>query len=74
MLDDSPLIQELMDQAKREVLRDAVTHILKARFGSIPPETGALVRDVQDEEQLQQLIQLAALCPDLEAFRARLPF
>jgi hypothetical protein len=73
MLDDSPLIQELMGQAKREVLRAAVTRILTARFSAIPPETAALLRAVQDEEQLQRLNQPAALCPDLESFRARLP-
>jgi hypothetical protein len=65
---ESPLIQELMAQrGHKDIVR-----VLAARFGSVPPEIEAAVRAIQDESRLDALLDGAALCPDLEAFRQRL--
>ena len=69
---ESPLIQELMQEVAAERVHKAILRFLAARFGSVPPEVEAAVRAVQDESRLDNLVDWAALCPDLEAFRTRL--
>jgi hypothetical protein len=65
---ESPLIQELMAQRDQR----AILKFLETRFGAIPPEVAARLRGVLDEQKLDELIQFAAACPDLESFRVRL--
>jgi hypothetical protein len=59
--------KERRDRSQRILLR-----FLRARFGPVPPETRAAVQAVEDETRLDALIDLAAQCPDLDAFRTRL--
>jgi hypothetical protein len=65
---DSPLIQELL--AERD--QKAILRVLSRRFGSIPPEIILALTPIQDEARLNDLIDCATGCPNLEAFRARL--
>jgi hypothetical protein len=46
--------------------------LLEARFGLVPQEMAELLHLVADGEKLRKLNVQAALCPDLEAFRASL--
>jgi predicted transposase YdaD len=69
---ESPLIQELMDQAKRECLQAAIVGVLEARFAAVPAEIVALLRSVREQSRLEALNRQAAVCPDLEAFRIHL--
>jgi hypothetical protein len=65
---ESPLIQELM--AKR--MHKAILRILSGRFGSIPLDIQTILQGVQDDARLDDLVEWAARCPDLEAFRQHL--
>ena len=73
---ESPLIQELLAGTRAQTLTEtnhkAILRILSSRFGSIPPEIVSALRPIQDEAKLNDLIDLATGCPNLEAFRARL--
>lgn len=65
---ESPLIQELVvERMHKDILR-----VLAARFGPIPPAVASALQTIQDEAKLDDLIDWAARCPDLEAFRNRL--
>jgi hypothetical protein len=68
MFDDSPLVQEIVTEARHRI----ILRILTARFGTVSPEIAVLLQPVQDEQKLDDLVGCAATCPDLEAFRARL--
>jgi hypothetical protein len=65
---ESPLIQEIV----AERMHKAILRFLTRRFGSVPQEIERRLRTVQDEARLDELLDLAADCPDLETFRARL--
>ena len=65
---ESPLLQKM----RAETRQDDVLAILKKRFTTVPREVTRLLRAVIDEERLQQLVVLAAVCPDMEAFRQAL--
>jgi hypothetical protein len=60
-----PLLQKFV--AGR--LHQAVLNILKDRFGTLPRNVTRQLREVLDEEKLQDLILVAHKCPDLQAFR-----
>jgi len=65
MLTESPLIQELWaERGQNHVLA-----ALKARYPSVPQDLVASVRSIEDGEQLLKLSEVAATCPDLDAFR-----
>jgi hypothetical protein len=65
---ESPLIQELLAERMHKALLD----FLGARFGSVPQDVETAIRAVEDESTLDELVRLAAVCPDLETFHARL--
>jgi predicted transposase YdaD len=56
-------------QANLRSKRESIVRFLTARFGPLPPDVSPAV---DDEPLLDELIDLAATCPDLAAFRARL--
>jgi hypothetical protein len=55
-----------------EKLQKAIQQVLKVRFGSVPRDVSRLLREILDERKLTQLTDIAAGCPDLDAFRAAL--
>jgi hypothetical protein len=65
---ESPLIQELW----AERLHNIIVRVLTARLGPVPQDLVAALQSVQDDAALEDLVEWAARCPDLEAFRARL--
>jgi hypothetical protein len=65
---ESPLIDELVAETKQ----DMIVELLKDRFGEPPIELTTQLRAIQQDKKLTELHLLAAKCPDLEAFRARL--
>jgi hypothetical protein len=65
---ESPLIQEVFVWRVRE----AILRLLATRFGPVPQDVVQSLERFQDEAQLFDLHALAATCPDLDAFRARL--
>lgn len=68
---ESPLIQELLTQAEQRVRRADILRALKLRFQCVPPDLIAAVEIVTDDNRLDELLDLATLCPDVSAFRAR---
>jgi hypothetical protein len=69
---ESPLIQEIVARSRQEGKQEAVLELLQARFGSVPPDIVLHLRGIMDEQKLRDINIRAALCPDLEAFRASL--
>ena len=65
---ESPWLDDLVCRTRqKDILR-----ILAHRFGVVPPEMAAGLRNVESEESLDALVDWAMTCPDLEAFRGRL--
>jgi hypothetical protein len=65
---ESPLIKELL--AERD--QKAIIGFLRGRFGEVPPEITTRLGKIFNLKKLDELIDHAARCPDLEAFRAQL--
>ena len=64
----SPLIDEWRAEAKQGMIRE----FLEARFGAFPPEIAVQLEAIKDENRLSELARAAALCSDLDGFRAKL--
>ena len=56
-------------EAARKAAHRSIITFLETRFGAVPRELADEIESVADEDQLQKLVQAAASCPDLEAFR-----
>lgn len=69
---ESPLIQELVQEARVEKGRADIETILKDRFEAVPADLTNVLKTIQDEARLDELMKWAVRCPDLEAFRVRL--
>jgi predicted transposase YdaD len=74
---ESPLIKELVAEARQEAHQEArqedILAVLQARFGELPAELARRVRAVRSRRTLDALVRHAARCPDLDVFRKRLP-
>ena len=69
---ESPLIQELLEEAARNTAHKYILLTLEARFGPVPEDLAAHLHTVLDAPRLSHLNRLAAPCPDPETFRAAL--
>ena len=77
---ESPLMQEYFGEelaaaaakAKAEAKHFALSRFLKSRFGAIPAEMASAIQAIQDEKKLDELIDWAGSCLNLEEFRSRL--
>jgi hypothetical protein len=70
---ESPLIQELVDEAQARAKRESIVRFLGGRFGTVEKEVEVRLADITEKARLDDLVDWAARCPDLEAFRSRLP-
>jgi hypothetical protein len=61
-------VQDLLTETRRQYIVQA----LSVRFGDIPPEVVTTLQGVNEPERLDDLHRWAAVCPDLDAFRAKL--
>jgi hypothetical protein len=64
--------RKMVKQFAREMQQAAVVHILRTLYDEVPEELAGQVYALQDEEKLDQLIDVAIDCEDLEAFREAL--
>jgi hypothetical protein len=64
----SPLFAEWRAQG----IQHTIQKVLEVRFGQIPPSLVAQLQANLDEERLCELVRIAVLCLNLEAFQARL--
>jgi hypothetical protein len=69
---ESPVLQELIAETTAETTHKNILTFLRAKHGSVPTDIAAGVRRISDERRLEQLVELAARCPDLDAFRREL--
>ena len=65
---ESPLINEIL----ADRMREDIVRFLRVRFGEVPPEVTTPLGKIPKLKKLEELIDRAAVCPDLEAFRAKL--
>ena len=74
---ESPILQELKeewtreasDKASRRAKLQAITKVLVARFGAEAEELSAELAAIDEEARLDALIENAATCSDLDAYR-----
>jgi hypothetical protein len=66
---DTSLIQDVLAYKTRLTIID----FLVARFGPEAHEVESAIQPIEDEARLKKLVKLAAVCPDLEAFRRGIP-
>ena len=73
---ESPLIDELLAENRHNVLVEArhkdILRFLKTRFGAVDDDLLIKVRAITDEQKLDDLLDEAALGPDLNTFQAKL--
>jgi hypothetical protein len=69
---ESPLIEEIVNRAKSEARHEDILRFLKGRFDSVPQEIITAVQLIVDNVKLEDLVDWAARCPNLDAFRSRL--
>jgi hypothetical protein len=69
---DTPLLRKLEEQGIQKGLHRAILRFLTGRFGPVPEDLANLLRSITEEEKLDELVDWAGQCPDLDAFRARL--
>ena len=71
----SPILRELFDEAtqkgERKATEAAVVRVLVARLGASDKAVKAELKKVRDDK-LEELVTLAATCPDLDTFRNEL--
>ena len=58
--------------AARATARGDVLRVLRRRFSSVPEDVAGQLGAIQAQPQLEDLLDLAVVCPDLEAFRQAL--
>jgi hypothetical protein len=69
---ESPLIQELVDEAVLSQKQKDILQILKVRFGDVPAEVSAKVEAKRALDELEPLFDASATAPSLDAFKERL--
>jgi hypothetical protein len=69
---ESPVLQKLIAEREAATQRKAILMVLTTRFGPLAEDLKASLQTIEDASKLDELVEAAASCPGLEAFRARL--
>ena len=69
---DSPLVREIVDQARREVCVRFLLEILDERFGVVTPTITAGLGRFEELDPLHRLVRRSAVCESLQAFETTL--
>jgi hypothetical protein len=69
---ESPVLDGFAKYVEQRSLQKAILHLLRDRFGPVPPDLDTRVRGIQAEDALLRLITAAGTCADLDAFRTQL--
>jgi hypothetical protein len=65
---ESPLIQEIVTDSKREERIQATIDVLAERFGNVPPAITAGLQQLQENERHARLTRRAVSCHSPQAF------
>ncbi len=68
---ESPWLKEIVEEREAEQQRKDLLKFLAARFDSVPADVKTRLQTITDSGRLEELIDWAGRCPDLDAFRAR---
>jgi hypothetical protein len=69
---ESPVLQQLKAEWTQEAERKMIIKVLAARFGDEAKGLRAKLDRIDDEASLEELVEAAGTCPDLETFRRQL--
>ena len=73
---ESPLIDELVEESRHKAVVESnhkvILRFLRKRFGTVDDDLLVKVRAITDEQQLDDLLDEAVFCPDLNTFRTKL--
>jgi hypothetical protein len=69
---ESPLIQEIVADARREERVAVILDLLQDKFGPHGPDIAAGLAQVKEQEKLRRLSLHAATCASPQAFEERL--
>jgi len=69
---ESPLIQEIVAESRRDQSVKSILRFLEKRFKIVRPTVSAGLQQVKDPERLDRLTDAAALCKDMAAFEEAL--
>ena len=76
MIIDSPVLRNLIDEVEAKAVakakQAAIVRVLRGRFGTVPRDIAKALLRRKRESMLDELIDRAATCRDLDAFRAGL--
>ena len=53
-------------------MREAILNSLRVRFGDAAEGLAAVMEPIEDRQRLDELVKVAAGCPDLAAYEERL--
>jgi hypothetical protein len=68
LLIESPHVKRLLIRTTQ----DAIIRLLEARFGPLPREVTLRLRATRSDERLDDILEYAGQCPDVETFHKRL--
>jgi hypothetical protein len=68
MLIETPLIQEIVREERRNERVQAVIDVLEGRFNAVPPAITAGLGQVKETERLTRLTRQAGVCASLQTF------
>lgn len=68
---ESPVLQEILAEIATETKASTLLAFLRARFSEVPTDLVTSIQAIRDSEQLDRLVESAASCPNLAAFRAK---
>ncbi len=72
MIIETPLIQEIVEDSKREDRVSLIIQVLQEKFGPVGPNISAGLAQVKEMEKLPRLLLHAATCKSLQDFEQRL--
>jgi hypothetical protein len=67
-----PLVQEYGDERDRRRFHSNIARVIQNRFEVLSDDARARLEGVTEQQKLEQLLDLASLCPSMEAFVERL--
>ncbi len=69
---ESPVLMRLIAEREAQGMQRGIRALLRVRFTTLSPELLAALEGVVQLDRLEDLNVWAALCPDIEAFAAKL--